>query len=257
MIAAIPRRIRSQRGQQIGSRAPLKGGRQHTNHREGLRVQGDRSPDHARVGTERALPQAVAHHDHARVAAGPILFGREVAAERRRDSQRGQEGRRDVQALNDLGVTVGGRQRESRVVGRRHRLHARGLRAEVEEVGMRYRERRPAALDVALPDPDQAVGFAKGSGRSITVLTTLKIAALAPTPSARVMAATTVNPGLFRSDRAAYRTSCSHDIIATLRSGAFDDVRAQTVINGGDSCRAGQSRALSSAQRARGGAEHL
>ena len=48
-------------------------------------------------------------------------------------------------------------------------------------------------------------GFAKGSGRSITVLTTLKMAALAPTPRASVIAATNVNPGLFRSERAAYR----------------------------------------------------
>ena len=88
---------------------------------------------------------------------------------------------------------------------------------------MRHGKRRPAALDVALPDADQAVGFANGSGRSITVLTTLKIAALAPTPSASVMAATNVNPGLFRSDRAAYRTSCSHDIIRLQHPCTCDD----------------------------------
>src|SRR6187431_306954 len=108
-------------------------------------------------------------------------------------------------------------------------------------------------------------GSAKGSGRSITVLTTLKIAALAPTPRARVIAATNVNPGLFRSDRAAYRTSCSHDIIHPpcppepwrRRARVFDDVRTQTVINGGNSWRAGQGGAVSPAQRARGSAKHL
>ena len=44
-------------------------------------------------------------------------------------------------------------------------------------------------------------GLSNGSGRSMTVLTTLKIAALAPTPSASVMAATSVNLGLFLSAR--------------------------------------------------------
>ena len=58
-------------------------------------------------------------------------------------------------------------------------------------------------LGIALPQPDQAVGFEKGSGRSITALTTLKIAVLAPTPSASVTAATAVKPGLFRRDLAA------------------------------------------------------
>ena len=46
-------------------------------------------------------------------------------------------------------------------------------------------------------------GFDNGNGRSITALTTLKIAVLAPTPRASVIAATSVNPGLLRSDRAA------------------------------------------------------
>ena len=46
-------------------------------------------------------------------------------------------------------------------------------------------------------------GSANGSGLSITALTTLKMAVLAPTPSASVRAATAVNPGLLRSARAA------------------------------------------------------
>jgi hypothetical protein len=63
-------------------------------------------------------------------------------------------------------------------------------------------ERRPAALDVALQILTSWPGFENGSGRSITALTTLKIAVLAPTPRASVIAATSVNPGLLRSDRA-------------------------------------------------------
>ena len=42
-----------------------------------------------------------------------------------------------------------------------------------------------------------------GSGRNITVLTTLKMAVVAPIPSARVRTAMVVKPGVLRSVRAA------------------------------------------------------
>jgi hypothetical protein len=48
-------------------------------------------------------------------------------------------------------------------------------------------------------------GYGKGLRR--TASTTLKIAALAPTPSARVTSAAMVNDGVRRSDQIAYRTS--------------------------------------------------
>ncbi len=44
-------------------------------------------------------------------------------------------------------------------------------------------------------------GSAYGSGRSITAFTTLKIAVLAPMPSASVMRAVIANPGLLRRVR--------------------------------------------------------
>ena len=47
-----------------------------------------------------------------------------------------------------------------------------------------------------------------GSGRRITAFTMLKIAVLAPMPKASVNTATVVNPGFFRSMRAANRKSC-------------------------------------------------
>src|ERR1041385_6169089 len=50
-------------------------------------------------------------------------------------------------------------------------------------------------------------GSLKGRGRSRTALTTLKIAELAPMPSASVMTAIAVNPGLFDSDRRPNRMS--------------------------------------------------
>ncbi len=50
-------------------------------------------------------------------------------------------------------------------------------------------------------------GSRYGSGRSKAALSTLKIAALAPIPSAMVATAVTVKLGFFRSVRAAYPRS--------------------------------------------------
>jgi len=47
----------------------------------------------------------------------------------------------------------------------------------------------------------KASGLGYGSGRSSTPFTTLKIAVLAPMPSARVSTATVVKPGLRRKVR--------------------------------------------------------
>jgi hypothetical protein len=49
---------------------------------------------------------------------------------------------------------------------------------------------------------------AKGNGRSKKALTTLKIAVLAPMPSASVNMATMLKPGLRRNNRTPYRRSC-------------------------------------------------
>jgi hypothetical protein len=51
-------------------------------------------------------------------------------------------------------------------------------------------------------------GSRKGSGRSKTAFTTLKIVPLAPMPRARVKTAMPVKPGLLPSLRSAYRASC-------------------------------------------------
>jgi len=50
-------------------------------------------------------------------------------------------------------------------------------------------------------------GSAYASGRSSTPFTTVKIAVVAPMPSARVATATAVHPGLARSARQAYLRS--------------------------------------------------
>src|SRR6266850_8508666 len=51
-------------------------------------------------------------------------------------------------------------------------------------------------------------GCLKGSGRSSTAFTTLKMAVFAPMPRASVRTATSVKPGLLASIRNAYRKSC-------------------------------------------------
>src|SRR2546429_380429 len=60
-------------------------------------------------------------------------------------------------------------------------------------------------------------GSRYGRGASSTLLMTLKIAVLAPMPSARVITATAVNTGCRRSERRAKRTSCFSTMRFSLR----------------------------------------
>src|SRR5262245_50343259 len=55
-------------------------------------------------------------------------------------------------------------------------------------------------------------GSWNGSGRSSAALTTLKIAVLAPLPSASVSTATAAKPGAFVRPRQAYATSCPKSV---------------------------------------------
>src|ERR1019366_6587705 len=61
---------------------------------------------------------------------------------------------------------------------------------------------RASRLRKSLVITNSRFGLAYGSGRSSTALVTLKIALLAPIPSARVRTAVTVNAGFLRSERA-------------------------------------------------------
>src|SRR5436309_3939 len=62
-----------------------------------------------------------------------------------------------------------------------------------------------------------------GSGRSITASTTLKIAVVAPMPSASVRTTTVVKPGFLRTERAAYRRSCQIAVDHRSPSSTEDD----------------------------------
>src|SRR5438093_936812 len=64
--------------------------------------------------------------------------------------------------------------------------------------------------------PTRWSGSGKGSGFSSTPLMTENSAVFAPMPSASVMIAIAVNPGLFRSTRKPKRRSCSRVSIDSL-----------------------------------------
>ena len=113
------------------------------------------------------------------------------------------------------------------VVRHRHAAQALGLAAAAEQVVADAVEREVAgdrrqrlralaqiqhvpdlrrlpgqSAGVAVGDPDQCCGSAKGSGRSSSVLTTLKTVALAPMPRPAIRMAKVVKPASRRSVRA-------------------------------------------------------
>src|SRR5436190_9842579 len=68
-------------------------------------------------------------------------------------------------------------------------------------------------------------GSANGSGLSSAALTTLKMAVLAPMPSASVRTATAENPGDFLSPRIAYAASCFESLQIALAMERLTDGR--------------------------------
>src|SRR5205085_7751820 len=75
---------------QINRRLPLERLRQHADNGEALIVERDRLPDDVWIAAEAALPQPLTD-DHCATCARLIFFGREVAPQRGRDAERGEE----------------------------------------------------------------------------------------------------------------------------------------------------------------------
>src|SRR5262245_1533929 len=88
-------------------------------------------------------------------------------------------------------------------------------------------------------------GSGNGSGRNTTASTTLKIAELAPTPSASVSSATAAKPGLLASWRSASRTSWS-----SVSKGSSSGPQRHGWVDGSGPARGDQVR------QQRGGPEH-
>src|SRR4051812_30635459 len=79
-----------------------------------------------------------------------------------------------------------------------------------------------------------------GSGRSRTLLITLKMAELAPTPSVSVTIAMTANPGVFLSDRRANETSWTK----SFHIRALDGRNVLRLVRGARFCRKGKGEAV-------------
>lgn len=69
-----------------------------------------------------------------------------------------------------------------------------------------------AASTVAGAERHDLVGLVEGKPRKNTAFTRVNTVLFAPMPSARVIAATSVNPRSFARTRSAYRTSCNRFI---------------------------------------------
>src|ERR1700681_2330738 len=85
-------------------------------------------------------------------------------------------------------------------------------------------------------------GSRYGSGRRRTPLTTLKIAAFAPMPSASVTRATTVRPGRFASLRKAKETSSQKSCTRHLRRGGPAGAGRVEKATAGDRANIGRSK---------------
>ena len=149
-------------------------------------------------------PEALADHRDAR-RAGAIFVGGERAADHRLQADRLEHLRRHEAADQPLGLIAAG-QVEHRAAIDAEVLEDLVLLAPVLKI--RPRDRHRLARRASSPPSIMMRSMsAYGYGRSITASTTLKIAVVAPMPSASVSMTTAVKPGALRSVRSAKRTS--------------------------------------------------
>ena len=138
---------------------------------------------------------ALADHDRVGVA-GLLLFGREQPPGPRRRAEHAEVTGRDARHRRVVGDVVD-RDAGLAAAGEiRQRLEAAALRAPVEEVRPRDRgvARARSSCSVLVTTMTRS-GSSNGSGRSTTALTTLKMAVVAPMPSASVRIAVAAKPG--------------------------------------------------------------
>ena len=166
-----------------------------------------------RVGraAELPLPEAVADdRDRAiRSAAARVVGWRERAAEHRRHAERVEHAAARPEAVHELRLAAG-REVEP-LVAPRERPSNRSRRDRIcSQIGFVH-DRRPVPLLITVPSVISAscCGALTGSARSSRLLTSEKIAVLAPMPSASDSAATRETTGVARSARTARRRSCT------------------------------------------------
>ena len=165
MSSAVGRLLRAEgdgHPQLILAAGKIETGRHHADDRVALAVQVEGLAGYLRVGAEAALPQAVAHDDHA-TGSGPVLFGQERAAQLRLDAQQGKEVGRDALAVNPLRL-ADARQVKALVGGRRHAFKDLVLITPVYVVSHRGRVARVSASGVVLPDHHEPFGVSIRQG---------------------------------------------------------------------------------------------
>ena len=127
---------------------------QHAHHGVRLPVDGERAPDHARIGPETGPPQAVAEERHP-MRAPALVIERECAAERRSDSEDAEHLRRSDDGAYALRL-LRARDVHRLAVHRRHPREGAARLAHAVEIGRRETE---LGVRIALDrrDPHQAV----------------------------------------------------------------------------------------------------
>jgi hypothetical protein len=158
--------VEDERHPEPGAHRDAEARRRHADHDRGCVVDQDR-PAHD-VGIRRVAhaPQHVAEDDDAR-SAGHGLGGEEVASERERHPQRGQEVPRDEAGRHGLRIAVGGERDLAVGLGRGEPFEGGRLRLPVEKVGGGHGGRAPELVAVRGRDDHGAV-HARPSGAGAT-----------------------------------------------------------------------------------------
>ena len=166
-----------------------------------LVVQCQRRADDGRIRVEAPLPEPVTEHHGLRpvprhssaLKIRPSWGGRRA----RRRSSPTPARRSDARARPSAEQVVADAVEREVAGDRRQRLRALPQIEHVPDL----RRLAGQSAGVAVGDPDQLLGSAKGNGRSSSVLTTLKTVALAPMPSPAMRMAKVAKPASRRSVR--------------------------------------------------------
>ena len=175
---------------------------------ERLAVERKLPAEDARNGAEAARPKALAEHDDPMLSAA-VFVRPEGAAQDRLDPEHVEESGRDRRRLGGLRggspLMLNDRKR-IRAMRSKVRLWACQSKKFAGDTAKRVMPGNPSAGGTCQTNVSQS-GSGYGSGRSSTALTTLKMAVLAPMPSARTRIAAIAKPGRLRRTRTAYRRS--------------------------------------------------
>lgn len=186
--------------------APIEGaaGGQHPDHGVGLAVEQDGLIEQGRVGAEPGRPQRVRQHDDP-IVPQLVFAGQNGPAVGRRNPEDIEVVRRYLPAT-ELDRLVDAGQGDRPAALGRHVIEDLVVSLPVEEV--QGRDDIAQSAGWALEHADDPVGLrVRQRGRSMPS-TKLKMAVLAPMPSAKMTTATAANPGLLASVRSPNLRSC-------------------------------------------------